>query len=158
QGDYEEAIRYLEEVNPSIEKLDDFANAAMGHLYLGLSYWKLNKINLAIPYFKLVVQSYTDHKFAKKEFIQGYTILINHYKSIGDHKNYAFYVEQRHKLHTSLTDVTNELFPKLTKEYTLANSDRKKKQDRKKINQFLITLLVGFVTINASLGYLYYVD
>src|SRR5690606_41272136 len=97
----------------------------MGHLYLGLSNWKLNKINLAIHYLKLVDQSYTDHKFAKKEFQQGYNILINHYKSIGDHKNYVFYLEQKDKFKTSLMDVTTQLFPKLTKEYTLANANRK---------------------------------
>lgn len=159
QGDYEEAIRHLEKVNPSIEKLGDFANVTMGHLYLGLSNWKLNKINLAIPYLKLMDQSYTDHKFAKKEFQQGYNILINHYKSIGDHKNYVFYLEQRDKFKTSLMDVTTQLFPKLTKEYTLANANRKQQQNRRNINRILITLLIGgFVTFSASIGYRHYVE
>lgn len=68
-------------------------------------------------------------------------------------------MEQKIRFTNSIMDVTNKLFPKLTKEYTLANIKREQEKDKRKTNRFLITLLVGgFVLISASLSYRYYVD
>src|SRR5690606_28652781 len=95
-------------------------------------------------------------KFAKREFIPGYNILINHYKSKNDTINQLFYAGQITKHISTVMEVTNGLYPIINQRYTVANI--KRQQERDKRNLFLEILLIGgAILLSISLGYRYYI-
>lgn len=143
---YDVAIHSLQKVIPSIEKSNDFANVTLGQYYIGKSYWALGKSEDAISYLASVDESFTTKGYLKNEIVDAYDDLINYYKSINNQEMQQCYTQQSDTAKSVLISRSQRLFPKINKEYNLANISQETESilARKKRNEklFILSLLL----------------
>lgn len=91
---YNAAIDSITKAVPLIRKIEDYPNLAFSYFYLGKSYIGLQNPEKAIIFFKKVDTIFQKISDIHPEMREGYEILINHYKSLGDKEQQLLYTEK----------------------------------------------------------------
>ncbi|UGU14444.1 helix-turn-helix domain-containing protein [Sinomicrobium kalidii] len=104
KGNYNAAIDSIVYGMPIIRKIGDQPNLAFSYFYLGKSYLGLKRTKEAVVYFKKVDTIFQNLSDIHPEMREGYEILINHYKSIGDKEQQLLYTEKLLTVDSVLND------------------------------------------------------
>ncbi len=94
--EYQSAIDSLEKVAIHIRKDKELENLALCHIYMGKSYYGLNKLNKAIQNFHVADSVIASTPFIDilNEFREFYEFLFSHYQKTGDKNNQLFYIDR----------------------------------------------------------------
>lgn len=154
---YNTAIDSLKGVIKDIADLNDFANVTLAQFYLGKSYMVLGDSKKAIPYLKMVDQSFSNSGYIKPELQEAYLLLMDYYKATNDPSKYLYYINRLIKVDSVLITRNNHLFSKINREYSLANIKHEKQKaenllEIKKRNE-LFFILGGTVLLILLLWY-----
>ncbi|WP_432221803.1 helix-turn-helix domain-containing protein [Flavobacterium sp. TMP13] len=114
---YNSAIKNLEKVLPIMVKNKDYASEAIANFYIGKSYWKLNKHEKSIRYFKKVDQIFTKKKYSNPELREVYELMIKFYKSQNNLEGQLYCIDQLIQVDQLLKDRFTYLLTKIHKEY-----------------------------------------
>lgn len=153
---YSAAIDSLQKTLLPIEKLNDFGNVTLGHYYIGASYWHLGNTKKAISHLKLVDQSFTDHNYIKREFLDGYTILANYYKALGDSIMYTHYIERKLEATDTIMKRNSYLFSKVKNEYIpWKDRNAQNSQGLFSIILFIIALIISVLFLISGFVFLF---
>ncbi|RKR05168.1 YesN/AraC family two-component response regulator [Flavobacterium sp. 90] len=94
KGNYQTSIEKIKSVISALREAKDFANESVGYFYIGKSYWKLDKFEMALPYFKKVDKIFVDKKYIRPDLIENYQLLIDYYKSKKDLNKQLYYIKR----------------------------------------------------------------
>lgn len=94
KGNYQTSIEKIKSVISALREAKDFANESVGYFYIGKSYWKLDKFEMALPYFKKVDKIFVDKKYIRPDLIENYQLLIDYYKSKKDLNKQLYYIKK----------------------------------------------------------------
>jgi AraC-like DNA-binding protein len=164
KGNYEEAIRMINQSLPLISKNEDFAVLTMGHFYIGKSYMALDRKDEAFNYFRKVDRSLMERNYMRPDLRETYEIFINHYKKQGDTKLQLHYVEKLIKADSVLSINFKYLSGKVHKEYDsreleLAKSDLLQKLDERETTAYILYITVTILFfLTLFLLYRYYMN
>jgi AraC-like DNA-binding protein len=151
---YEQAIS---NINTSIEQLkinNDENNLGVAYYYLGISNYKLNKLNLAIINLKKMDSIIQKTNFLLNRERYGYEILISFYKNKEDLKNQLVYTKKLitvdSLLHSQFKDISKNIVltydnPKLMKEKE--KLIKKLDRDVYKTSVFLYFSIFGLILV-----------
>ncbi|MGX7668884.1 helix-turn-helix domain-containing protein [Flavobacterium pedocola] len=114
---YPEAINKLQGSLPVIRGNKDFANETLAYLYIGKSYWSLNKKEKAIGYFKKVDAAFQKHNYTSPDIKEAYEILFGYYAQKKDLTSQLYYINKLLKVDSTLLQNFKHLSIKIHKEY-----------------------------------------
>lgn len=153
------AIKNLLISIPSIVSRNDKTNLAIAYFYLGKSYYDLNQEDEAVKYFLKVDKIFDETNDVYPDLREGYEMLINYYKSIGDTDKQLFYIEKLLRIDKLLTDNFKYFSKKIIKEYD-SNQLRKEKKSIEeslkynKLRFFISIIFLGIFLVIAIMGFI----
>lgn len=148
QGKYDQAAAKLQE---AIESYNDSWKHLTDKYYLGMSFWKMNKKEEALPYFLLLDQEYNETKKLDPRFRPAFEMLINYYSENNDSRKQLEYINKLILLDRAYEKDYKYLNSTLNKEY-----DTKKLFDEKEMLEnrmkwerliYIILISVGLILI-----------
>src|SRR5690606_20281246 len=114
---YEQALVLLNESLVAIKKNNDYANQIVTWFYLGKSYWEINKKEMAVGYFKKVLNAVELKNFIRPDIRENYELLMAHHTENKDLKQQLVIIEKLLTYDTQLTNNFKYLSYKIHKEY-----------------------------------------
>ncbi|MGV7106750.1 helix-turn-helix domain-containing protein [Flavobacterium sp. U410] len=147
KANYEGAIENLSKALPEFQKIDDFTWASATYFYLGKSYQKLKKEDIAISYFIKVDSVFQKQKFILPELRENYEILINHYNLAHNPEYELYYTKQLLMADRILGRDFHYLSSRIHKEYDTKSLLEKQKLLEGKNSISLILLSVAILMI-----------
>jgi len=160
-GNYKVAFDSVTKALPKMKTLSNIgSNLLASYYYLGKIYEKTNRFKLAETYYVKVDSIYETNKDITPEFLDGYTFLINYYKSKNEKENQLKYLNRFIEIDRDFRKKYiqwNQLLkykydiPHLVKERE--DIIHKLKNDKEKNH---LVLLILIVTILLILGYIFY--
>ncbi len=145
---------YKKDYNLAIKKLSEALSLykdQWSHIteiyYLGLSYWKLGKQNVAIKYFEQIDKVYNKENNLEPQFRAAYEHLIRHNDSIGNKDKQLEYINKLMILDRSYEKNYKYLYSKINKEYDSKKLlEEKSRIERSLKFQYAITILLLAIT------------
>ncbi|MGV9004442.1 helix-turn-helix domain-containing protein [Flavobacterium sp.] len=129
--EYNQTIPELLSIIPEIKKRKDFANETIAYFFIGKSYWNLNQVEKAIPYFIKVDNSFTNQKYTRPELRENYELLIKYYKKKNIPELQLQYINRLLRVDSTLNLNYVYLSKKIIKEY----DTKELKQEKERIEQ-----------------------
>jgi AraC-like DNA-binding protein len=148
-GNFSKAIAELKKSIPQMQTRKDFANETLANFYIGMSYWKLNQKEQAIPYFKKIDKSFQKYNYTKPDLRHAYELLIDYYKESNNQQLQLHYIDRLLKVDSILSNNYKYLSKRIFKEY----DTKKLLLDKNQIKQQMITgYRVHYTVISALTG------
>lgn len=146
---YASAIRNIEASIKELKEKKDFGNESVGYFYIGKSYWKTEKYETALPYFKKVDQLFNTKGYLRPDLREVYEILINYYKAKDNPEIHLYYVDQLLKADSMLNETFKYLVGKINKEYYTQELliDKENLKRELFIKNYKYSVLIGFTSI-----------
>lgn len=146
--EYQKSIQNLNIALPEIKKVNDFTWTSVIYYYLGKSYEKMNKEDLAVPYFIKVDSIFQKEKFIIPELRGNYESLINYYHKVKNPEKELYYTKQLLNADNIINKDYQYLSNKIHKEYdTKFLLERQKQLENKNSIVFLILLIAAFLIL-----------
>ncbi len=148
----------LDSINKSLSFIEKHESHHMGpivngYLYLSKIYNHFNEQKMSLKCLHEIDRHYTEFDFTSIEMREGYELLINHYKSVGDINKQLYYINTLFDVDSILDTNYKNLNKKIIKEYdtplllkekqSLINSLEKKE----KVTNVKLVIVVLFVII-----------
>lgn len=150
-GNFNLAISNFNNALPELKKMDDFTWASVSYFYIGKSYQKLHKDDLAIYYFEKVDSIFQKNKFILPEIRENYEILIHHFHSVKNPEQELYYTQQLLKIDSILNKDFIYLSSKIHKEYTTKTllEKQKKLENRSslRLNLLIATSVLALILL-----------
>jgi len=86
QKQYSKAAQKLNGILPIFAAGNDKANLALSSFFIAKCYWQVGKATQALPHLKKIDEIFNEKKYIRPDLLQGYEMLIDHYKSTGNTK------------------------------------------------------------------------
>ncbi|MEN2436672.1 AraC family transcriptional regulator [Weeksellaceae bacterium A-14] len=153
---YPEAIAHLRLALPEIKKINDFNWTSVIYYYIGQSYEKVGKEDLAISYFVKVDSTFQKEKFIVPELRSNYESLINYYNKIKDPEKELHYTKQLLNVDNMINKDFQYLSDKIHKEYDTKALLEKQQQLENKNSVGSISLKIAIVLIFIMAITIYY--
>src|SRR5690606_9098575 len=146
---YEQALVLLNESLVDIEKNNDEANKIVTWFYLGKSYWEINKKEIAVDYFKKVMNAIELKNFIRPDIRENYEFLITHYTEQKDLQHQLAIIEKLLTYDTQLTNNFKYLSYKIHKEYDTKTLLQRKQKIKEELthNKVLSSAIIGLLGI-----------
>jgi len=135
-GEYEDSQHNLTKALPGIIKVNDKANTAICHFFIGRNYSKLNNSDKALYHLKKMDSIFLETKNLNPELREGYKILIEHYKQTKNIKNQLVYVERMLLVDSILNKSYNYIDKALLTDY----SRIKLKKEQQRLNKEIVAV------------------
>ncbi|MGH2666888.1 helix-turn-helix domain-containing protein [Flavobacterium sp.] len=150
---YREAINHINYSLSVIKEKEDFANEAVGYFYIGKSYWQLNEQEVALPYFKKVVNIIEAKNYVRPDLRENYELMINYYKSKDNLSLQLYYIQKLLKVDNILDRRYQYLSNKIHKEYDTKKLLHDKRSienllNKRKYNDLILGLVIGLLFIS----------
>ena len=150
---YREAIRNINYSLSVIKEKEDFANEAVGYFYIGKSYWQMNEQEVAVPYFKKVVQIIEAKNYIRPDLRENYELMINYYKSKDNLSLQLYYIQKLLQIDNILDKRYQYLSNKVHKEYDTKKLLLDKKNienllNKRKYNDLILGLVIVLLFIS----------
>ncbi|SHH92974.1 AraC-type DNA-binding protein [Flavobacterium sp. CF108] len=147
KGNYQTSIEKITSVINPLKESKDFANESVGYFYIGKSYWKLDKFQKALPYFKKVDKIFGDKKYIRPDLIENYQLLIDYYKSKKDLNEQLHYIKRMLKADSILDNRYQYLTGRIYNDYDSQKILKEMKNieyslELRKYNDLIFTLIV----------------
>lgn len=117
KDNYEIAIKKLQSSLEPIVNNKDFASESIANFYIGKSFWRLKRYDLAIPYFQKVDEIFKDKKYIRPDLRESYELLIKYYKMKDNLQGQLYCIDQLLKADNYLNESYKYLVSKIHKEY-----------------------------------------
>lgn len=114
QGNFPAAINNF---NQALHEYTDDDKHLQEKFYLGMSYWKMNQAEQAIPYFDEIEKNYNETGRISMEFRPMFEFFINHYKNTGNREKQLEYVDKLLNYDHTFAQEQKNLSYKLQTEY-----------------------------------------
>ena len=154
--EYQKAIQNLNLALPELKKINDFTWTSVSYYYLGKSYEKIDKEDLAIPYFIKVDSIFQKEKFIIPELRGNYESLINYYHKIENPEKELYYTKQLLNADNIINRDYQYLSNKIHKDYDTKSLLEKQKQLENKNSIGLGLLIVAIFLILILVIYVIY--
>jgi AraC-like DNA-binding protein len=153
---YTSSIKNIESSIEGLKEKNDFGNESVGYFYIGKSYWKMEKYEKALPYFKKVDQLFISKGYLRPDIREVYELLIDYYKTKDNPKLQLYYVDQLLKADRILNETFHYLVGKINKEYNTQELLIEKENLKKElfIKNHKYSVLIGFTSLLFS-GFLF---
>lgn len=145
--EYQKAIQNINLAIPELKKINDFTWTSVSYYYLGKSYEKMNKEDLAVPYFIKVDSIFQKEKFIIPELRGNYESLINYYHKIKNPEKELYYTKQLLNADDIINRDYQYLSNKIHKEYDTKSLVERQRQLESKNSIGLIFLIVAIFLI-----------
>lgn len=151
---YATAIAEIKASLPAIKENKDFGNIAVGHFYIGKSYWGLRKESLGLPHLKDVDRIFREQGYMRPDLRENYELLMRYYKKNDNAKAALFYVDQLLKADSVIKSTQSYLFERMHKEYDTKElmEERKRIQERLDRQERNETFLIVTIFITATVA------
>lgn len=153
---YASAINNIESSIEGLKEKNDFANESVAYFYIGKSYWKIQKYEVAISYFEKVDKLFNTRGYLRPDLREVYEMFIDYYKTKDNPKLQLYYVNQLLKADRLLNDTFKYLIGKINKEYNTQELLIEKENLKQElfIKNHKYSVLIGFTSILFS-GFLF---
>lgn len=145
--EYQKAIQNINLAIPELKKINDFTWTSVSYYYLGKSYEKMNKEDLAVPYFIKVDSIFQKEKFIIPELRGNYESLINYYHKIKNPEKELYYTKQLLNADDIINRDYQYLSNKIHKEYDTKSLVERQRQLESKNSIGMIFLIVAIFLI-----------
>ncbi len=148
-NNYSTSIQFLQEVIPQLNGITEFANESIANFYIGKNYWRLNRRDKAVPYFKKVEKAFIEKGYIRPDLREVFELLIKYYKKENDLRSQLHYMDQLLKADSVLTDANKYLMGKIHKEYDTKEIllEKEKIQKQLVMEKYYDVILIGVVVI-----------
>ncbi|MDQ1162457.1 tetratricopeptide (TPR) repeat protein [Chryseobacterium sp. SORGH_AS 447] len=145
---YQKAIQNLDLALPELRKIDDFTGTSLSYYYIGKSYEKMHKDNLAVDFFIKVDSVFQKEKFIIPEVRGNYESLINYYHKVNIPEKELYYTKQLLKADSIINKDFRHLSDKIHKEYdTKSLLGRQKELESKNSIGFIVLMISSALII-----------
>lgn len=145
--EYQKTIHNINLAIPELKKINDFTWTSVSYYYLGKSFEKINKEDLAIPYFIKVDSIFQKEKFIIPELRANYESLINYYSKVKNSDKELYYTRQLLNGDNIINKDYQYLSNKIHKEYD-TNSLLERQRNLESENYIgVIILIIAFFLI-----------
>lgn len=145
--EYQKTIQNLNLALPELKKINDFTWTLVSYYYLGKSYEKMGKEDLAVPYFIKVDSIFQKEKFIIPELRGNYECLINYYHQIKNPEKELYYTKQLLNADNIINRDYQYLSNKIHKEYDTKSLLDRQNQLENKNSIGLLFLIIAFFII-----------
>jgi len=145
--EYQKAIKNLNLALPELIKINDFTWTCVTYYYIGKSYEKMSKEDLAVPYFIKVDSIFQKQKFIIPELRGNYEHLINYYHTAKNPEKELYYTKQLLNADNIINKDYQYLSNKIHKEYDTKSLFERQKQLENKNSTGLLILVIAAVLI-----------
>ena len=159
--EYSKAILHLKSQLESIQKKNDYSNYAENCFYIGESYRNLNKINIAVPFYKKVDSIFVKDKDIYPIPIKAYQHLIDYYKSKNEYEQVVYYSDQFIKADKILDENYKYITNKIHKTYDIDKVISSKQlviSSLKKRNLLSKSAIAILIVVILLFGFIYYIN
>lgn len=117
KDNYQIAIKKLQSSLKTITSNKDFASESIANFYIGKSYWRLKRYDLALPYFRIVDKIFIERGYIRPDLRETYELLIKYYKMKDNLQGQLYCIDQLLKADNFLNESYKYLVSKIHKEY-----------------------------------------
>lgn len=138
-GKYESSLQLLHNAMPAIALKKDKANESVLNLYIAKNLIALDKIDVALGYFKKVDTAFVQRAYIRPDLKDMYGLLMDYYKKKGDRTNELYYGRQLAAAGKAL-DIDKNLTHLIDKNYDNAETVRRHADDEHRSQIVMLSL------------------
>jgi AraC-like DNA-binding protein len=155
---YNSAIALLQKSLPILKKDDDFYWSSVADFYIGKSYLRSGRENLAVKQFEKVDSIFQKRHFIVPELLENYNFLIKYYQHRKDSEKELEYSKKLLKADSILNKDFKYLSEKIHKDYDkqILEESKTRLENRNKWGLGTIVILVSILAIVTLLAWKYY--
>lgn len=154
--EYQKAIQNLTLALPELVKINDFTWTSVGYYYIGKSYERMGKEDLAVPYFIKVDSIFQKEKFIIPELRGNYESLINYYHKVKTPEKELYFTKQLLNADNIINKDYQYLSNKIHKDYDTKSLLERQKQLESKNSIGIIFLIFAAILIFVLVVFILY--
>ncbi|KQB39836.1 AraC family transcriptional regulator [Flavobacterium aquidurense] len=147
---YALSIKIIKSTLSCIRANKDFANETLGDLYIGKSYWALNRKQQALHYFDKADRMLDERQYVRPELQEMYELLIDYYITKKKSEVGLYYINRLLKADSISNATYKYLYGKVVKDYDTKKLRTEKKKieialNRKKYRELIFIIIINLL-------------